>query len=162
MYVWHFCLSDNWNSPSHFTWNNNNNNLPDKREMQMVCNLHFPTGTNSELRIWNRSVEPWPPAHPGFITSKESHILLVRRMILDVSNTEKQEDPSMVITAHLNPKYYMYEEHFYDKKNICPLGQDRATTCDISLCPPNQFNYETSQVIALQFCIFLLLFSVGK
>ena len=28
--------------------------MPHKRETQMVCNLHFPTGTISEFRIWNR------------------------------------------------------------------------------------------------------------
>ena len=61
-------------------------------ETQIVCNLHFPMGT-LEIRIWNRrafqdeklsssycpgrGMNPWPPTHPGFITSKESHTLLV-------------------------------------------------------------------------------------
>ena len=80
--------------------------IPHKRETLMVCNLHFPTGTtyfNFFYNFWNRrafqerkpyqfpgwmknspydcpgrGANPRPPAHPDFITSKESHTLLVR------------------------------------------------------------------------------------
>ena len=73
-----------------------------KRETQMVCNLHFTTYFRL-FWIWNRrafqerkpykfpgwmqnspyyypgrGANPRPPAHPDFITSKESHALLVR------------------------------------------------------------------------------------
>ena len=80
--------------------------MPHKRETQMVCNLHFPTGTTyfrfllefgiegyfrrenltSFLVGWKTLLTiapagertPRPPAHPDFMTSKESHTLLVR------------------------------------------------------------------------------------
>ena len=79
--------------------------MPHKRETQMVCNLHFPTGTRylRFFRIWNRrafqerkpyqfpgwmknspcyfpgrGANPRPPSHPDFMRSKESHTLLVR------------------------------------------------------------------------------------
>ena len=37
---------------------------------------------------------------------------------------------------------------------MCLLGVNRAITCDIARCPLNQVNYETSQVITLQFNTF--------
>ena len=111
--------------------------MPHRRETQMVCNLHFPTGT-TYFRIWNiraflertpyqfpgrmknspchcpgQHANQRPPAHPDFLTNKESHTLLVRPYRGSLSQSVSSTMGIVLCSFEYNQKKIIINQLYY-------------------------------------------------